>query len=154
MVKRNAEKLAEEQIQEPAAETGSQTTQPQERQPGDEPAEPGKREFQPVRGWTGRFTGPLKYRKFTDANFKIIAFKFDLSGDEALPDEALTVMRDHKKDQDGNPTGLVFQNNRKHGKIWAIPNDAEGRALADKIDFKLSEIAQKMAETPGQGQAF
>ena len=154
MVKHNAEKKAQELATEPSAATETQTTQPQERQPGDEPAEQAKREFQPVRGWTQRFTGPLKYRKFTDANFKIIAFKFDIPANETLPEEALAVMRDSKKDKDGNATGLEFQNHRKHGKIWVIPNDAEGRALADRIDLKLSEIAQKMEETPGQGPSF
>lgn len=29
-------------------------------------------------------------------------------------------------------------------------NDVEGRALADKIDFRLSELAQKMGESQGK----
>ena len=99
-----------------------------------------------VRGWSSRLTGPLQYRKFTDANLKIIGFKFNLDDQEKLPPEALEVMREHKKDADGNPTGLKFQNTRTHGKIWQIPNDAEGRVLADKIDFRLSELAQKLEE--------
>ena len=123
-----------------------------ERQPGDEPAET-KRRFQPVRGWTSRFEGPVKYRKFTDANLKIIGFKFDLDPGEKLPEEALAVMREYKQDRDGNPTGLKFQDTRTHGKIWAIPNDVEGRTLADKIDFKLSEVARKLEEAQAKTPA-
>jgi len=69
--------------------------------------------------------------------------------DESLP-PALAVMREHKQDKDGKPTGLKFQDTRTHGKIWTIPNDVEGRALADKIDFRLSELAQKMDESQGK----
>ena len=54
------------------------------------------------------------------------------------------------RDKDGNPTGLKFQDTRKHGKIWTTPNDAEGRMLADKIDFRLSELAHKLEEAPGK----
>jgi len=118
----------------------------EERQAGDESPEKPKRPFEPVRGWTSRLTGPLQYRKFTDANLKVIAFKFNLEADEKLPEEALAVMRDHKQDKEGKPTGLKFQDTRTHGKIWTIPNDVEGRALADKIDFRLSELAQKLEE--------
>ena len=131
----------------PAEETTANT---QERQPGDESTDQPKRPFEPVRGWTQRYAGPVRYRKFTDATLKIIAFKFDVPANEKLPDEVLAVMRDHKQDKDGNPTGLKFQDTRKHGKIWAIPSDVEGRALADKIDFRLSELAQKMEQAQGR----
>ena len=59
-------------------------------------------------------------------------------------------MREHKQDAGGVPTGLQFKDTRKHGKIWTIPNDMEGRMLADKIDFKLHEVAQKMDEAAGK----
>jgi hypothetical protein len=120
------------------------------RQPGDEPAEKSKRQFNPVFGFTSRFAGPLKYRKFTDANLKIIAFKFNLANQEKLPPEALEIMREYKQDRDGNPTGLEFKQTRTHGKIWQIPNDVEGRTLADKIDMRLSEIAEKLQEAQGK----
>ena len=131
-----------------AAEKAQEPTQ--ECQAGDETQEQAKRPFEPVRGWTSRVTSPVKYRKFTDANLGIIAFKFDVTGDEKLPDEVLAVMRDHKQDRNGSKTGLQFQNTRTHGKIWTIPNDVEGRTLADKIDYRLSELAKKMEE--GQGK--
>jgi hypothetical protein len=141
MAKRKLAEEAQEQMQ-PENATGS--TQADARQPGDEPPEETKRPFEPVRGWTSRFTGPVKYRKFSDANLRIIAFKFDVPANEKLPEEVLAVMREHKLDKAGNPTGLKFQDTRTHGKIWSIPNDAEGRTLADKIDFRLSELAQKL----------
>jgi|GEM_PF-5107122 len=144
-----AKQKTSEQMQQPTSEP---VTAPptEERQPGDEPAKKPKREYEPVFGFTSRFTGPLKYRKFTDANLKVIGFKFNLANQEKLPEEALAIMHDHKQDKDGNPTGLKFKETRAHGKIWQIPNDVEGRALADKIDFKLSEIAHKMEEAQGK----
>jgi len=137
--------ITDESAANPASEPAI-TPAAEERQAGDESPEQTKRPFEPVRGWTSRLTGPLQYRKFTDANMKVIAFKFNLDADEKLPEEALAVMREHKQDKDGKPTGLKFQDTRTHGKIWTIPNDVEGRALADKIDFRLSELAQKLEE--------
>src|SRR5271154_4195018 len=63
-----------------------------ERQPGDEPAAAPKRPYQPVRGWTQRYTGPVQYRKFTDDNMRIIAFQFRLAANEKLPDAVLALM--------------------------------------------------------------
>jgi hypothetical protein len=146
--------MPKQKTAEKPEETTVQQAQPQpsqERQPGDEPAEESRRPFQPVRGWTSRFQGPVKYQKFTDANLKIIAFKFQLEPNEKLPDEVLAVMREHKKDQDGNFTGLKFVETRKHGLIWSLPNDVEGRTVADRIDYRLSEVAHKMEE---QGRAL
>jgi hypothetical protein len=151
MANRKSTAQAEEQSQESVKETGIETPPAGERQPGDEPPEQAKRPFEPVRGWTQRFTGPVKYRKLTDANLKIIAFKFNVPDNEKPPEEVLALMRDNLKDKEGNPTGLKFQNTRIHGKVWTIPNDVEGRTLADRIDFRLSQLAQKMEE--GKGQA-
>jgi hypothetical protein len=108
-----------------------------------------KRPFQVVRGWTARTQQPVKYQKFSDANMNIVAFKFDLPKDgagkeEPMPEPVLTLLRDNKKDENGNDTGLRFENTRKHGKIWMVPNDPEGRALADKLDYHLGELAHKM----------
>jgi hypothetical protein len=121
----------------------------QERQPGDEPAEKAKRPYNPVRGWTSRFTGPVKYRKLVDESMKIIAFKFNLAENEKLPEPVLALMRENKQDASGQPTGLKFQTTRKHGKIWTIPNDVEGRTLADKIDFRLNQLAEKTQGVSG-----
>lgn len=121
-----------------------------EREPGDESPEPPKRAYEPVRGWTSRVHGPLKYRKFTDDTLRVVAFKFNVDADGKLPEEVLTLIRGHKQDKDGNATGLKFQDTRKHGKIWTIPNDVEGRALADKIDYELAQLAEKMDKEPGK----
>jgi len=144
MAKHKTAEQTEETAVDPAAAAPNEESQLG--QIGDDLSGPLKRPFEPVRGWTSRLTGPLQYRKFTDANLKVIAFKFNLEADEKLPEEALAVMRDHKQDKEGKPTGLKFQDTRTHGKIWTIPNDVEGRALADKIDFRLSELAQKLEE--------
>jgi hypothetical protein len=145
-----AKRKTAEELQETGLEPAADTTPGSERQPGDEPPAPDKRPFQVVRGWTQRFTGPVKYRKFTDADMNIIAFKFNLEPGEKMPEEVLAVMREFKQDKDGNPTGLQFQETRKHGKIWAIPNDLEGRMLADKIDYRLSQVAHKLEEAQGK----
>jgi hypothetical protein len=151
MANRKSTAQAEEQNQEAVKDTAIETPPAGERQPGDEPPEQAKRPFQPVRGWTNRITGPVQYRKFSDANLKIIAFKFNLPDNEKPPQEVLDVMHEHMKNKDGQPTGLRFQNTRTHGKVWTVPNDVEGLALADRIDFRLSELAQKMEETQGKG---
>jgi hypothetical protein len=125
----------------------------EQRQPGEDAPERPKPEFKPVRGWTSRFTGPLKYNRLSDADMEVsgvkgvIAFRFNLAPREQLPAEVLALMRANKQYPDGTPTGLKFESTRKHGKIWMIPNDVEGRTLADKIDFRLSELAHKMEET-------
>ena len=115
-----------------------------------------KKPFQVVRGWSQRTQQPVKYQKFTDANMKIVAFKFDLPKDgegkeTPMPEPVLTLLRDNKKDENGNDTGLRFENSRKHGKIWMLPNDPEGRALADKIDYHLGELAHKMESAMAAG---
>ncbi len=142
MARNKAAEQAQDAEVEPAAAAPTD-----ERQPGDEPA---KKPFEPVRGWHSQFTGPLKFRRLVDANLKSIVFKFNLAPREKLPEEALVVMREHKQDNQGNPTGLEFKDTRAHGKAWLIPDDVEGRALADKIDFKLSQIAEKLQQGPGQ----
>lgn len=107
----------------------------------------------PVRSWSERFTGPVQYQKLTDDTLKAIVFKFKLAPGEKLPPvEALDVMRAHKKDDLGNATGLVFKDTRRHGPAWMIPNDPEGRSLADKIEMQLKEVAEKLEH--GQGIPF
>ncbi len=135
---------------EPSHETATATATAPESGAGQEGAGQPQRKYEPVRGWTQQLAGPVKYRKFTDDTMRIIAFKFDVAAGEKVPEDALAVMREHKQDADGAHTGLQFQDTRKHGKIWTIPNDVEGRTLADKIDFKLREVAQKMDEAQGK----
>lgn len=139
--RKTADQPLENDVQPPA-----DAAPPQERQPGDEPE---KKKYEPVRGWTTRTIGQVKYRKMTDDKLKIIFFKFNLAADEKLPDAILTVVRANKQHSDGAPTGLEYKDTRKHGKIWQIPNDVEGRAVADKLDYELSTLAEKL-ETQGR----
>ena len=108
-------------------------------------AGPQKKPFQVVRGWTSRNKPPVQYRKLTDADLGIIFFKFVLPKDQAtLPPDIKDILDAHKRYPDsGEPTGLHFENSAKHGKVWIIKNTAEGRAIADKIDFALQKLAEK-----------
>ena len=104
-----------------------------------------KKPYNPVRPWSERFTGPLRYEKLTDDRVKKIIFRFKLpQGQNKPPEEALAVMRSHKQTPEGQPTGLKFEDLRAHGKAWTIPNDPEGRELADRIEYELSKLATKM----------
>ncbi len=134
--------------QDPLGETA--TSFSQERQPGDEPTEQPKGAYKPVRSWTVQVDGPVRYRRFTDDKLDIIAFKFDLPPNGKLPDEVLAVLHDNQQEPDGTPTGLKFKDTRKHGKIWTLPLDQEGRIVADRIDFRLKELAHKREEVQGK----
>ncbi len=106
----------------------------------------------PVRSWSQRYTGPVRYQVLTDSRIHKIIIKFKLDdGQKTPPDEALAVMRAAKVNGDGSPTGLRFEDSRTHGKAWMIPNDAEGRALAGRIEGELEKIGAQPA--PAQQQA-
>lgn len=107
----------------------------------------------PIRGWTERYVHPVKYRRFTDDTLNAILFKFDLKPGEKLPPaEALDVMRAHKKDDLDQSTGLVFKDTRRHGPVWIVPNDPEGRELADRIDMELNKVAKKLEAEQGNSR--
>jgi hypothetical protein len=112
-----------------------------------------RRPYKPVKSWTENYNQPLRYEKFTDDRSNKIMFRFKLADGQAKPpQEVLDLMHAHTQTPEGEPTGLQFRDLRSHGKVWIIPNDAEGRDLADKIDFKLSQLATKMQaaeRTPG-----
>ena len=74
-----------------------------------------------------------------------IIIRFNLpAGQKSPSDEVLEVLRSHKQTAEGQPTGLEFEDTRTYGKVWTIPNDAEGRELAGRIDVKLNKVAAKM----------
>lgn len=79
----------------------------------------------------------------------VVSFQFVLGPNEKPLDEALNAVKAHLRDKDGRPTGLKYQVSRKHGPVWTIPNDAEGRTLADRIDFALSTLAEKIETSQG-----
>jgi hypothetical protein len=121
-------------------ESGEQSTAETEK--------PAKKPFQVVRGWTSRNKAPVQYRKLTDADLNTIIFKFvlpkDDEGKERMPADIKDILDAHKRyPETGEPTGLHFENSNKHGKSWVIRNDAEGRAIADKVDYALQKLAAK-----------
>src|ERR1700733_15214002 len=109
---------------------------------------PVKTPFRVVRGGTSRNKAPVQYRKLTDADLNTIIFKFvlpkDGEGKERMPADIKDILDAHKRyPETGEPTGLHFENSAKHGKAWIIKNNAEGRAIADKVDFALQKLAAK-----------
>jgi hypothetical protein len=129
---------------EPAAQTPTAAAEAPAAQ-----AEPDKpqRQFGGRRSWVEQYSGPLQYEMFTVG--KTIMFRFKLpKGQDKPADEALEIMRSHKQTPEGQPTGLKFGDTRMHGKIWTIPNDPEGRELAQKIEMELAKVARKLEPTP------
>jgi len=107
-----------------------------------------KKPFQVVRGWHTRNKPPVQFRRLHDADLGIIAFKFvlpkDDQGKERMPADIKDILDAHKKyPETGDPTGLHFENNRKHGKVWILPDDPAGRAIADKMANALEKLAAK-----------
>jgi hypothetical protein len=107
----------------------------------------------PVRPWTERYAEPLRYRKFSDDVLKVIGFQIILpDGQKTPPQEVLDLLHSMQRDGDGRPTGLRFETTRRHGKVWTVPNDPEGRALADRLDFELNKLAHKMEQELAAGR--
>jgi hypothetical protein len=107
------------------------------------------------RGWTQRFAGSLRYRRFTDVSaggLPSIFFKVELEpGQSKMPDEVYEVFHSLKSlkrspERGGGeyPTGLVFNRSKKHGRVWVLPDNTTGRTVADIIDAKLGDLASKM----------
>lgn len=124
--------------------------------PAEQPADTGtahaaevqKKPFPVVRGWHTRSKPPVQFRRLHDADLGIIAFKFILPKDEQnkerMPADIKDILDAHKKyPETGEPTGLHFENNRKHGKVWILPDDPAGRAIADKMAYALEKLAAK-----------
>jgi hypothetical protein len=107
-----------------------------------------KKPFPVVRGWHTRNKPPVQFRRLHDADLRIIVFKFVLPKDEndkeRMPVDIKDILDAHKKyPETGDPTGLHFENNRKHGKVWVLPDDPAGRAIADKMAIALEKLAAK-----------
>jgi hypothetical protein len=134
---------AETQAAEPSAGAASG---PESAAAEMQPGRP-QRDFKARRSWTEQYTGPLQYELFTAG--KQIMFRFKLpKGQDKPSDDVLEVMRARKKNAEGVATGLRFEETRMHGKVWTVPNDAEGRELAAKIDMELSKLAKKLEPNP------
>ena len=117
------------------------------------------------RGWTDRFTGPIRYRRYTDLDGggkPSIFFKFELApGLSDLPQEVYDILHqlkhlnrnpEHGKGTGRYPTGLEFQRSRKHGRVWKLPDDSTGRTAADIIDARLLDLANKIEQEQAKGR--
>jgi hypothetical protein len=107
------------------------------------------------RGWTERFTGPVRYRRFTkkdDGGRPSIFIKVEEPTDGSkMPEEVWDIIRSVKYLDRGpehgggeHHTGLSFTRSRKYGRAWRLPDTAIGRTAADIIDARLSEFAERL----------
>lgn len=118
------------------------------------------------RGWTKR-SGEIQYRRYSgvDAgNRPCIFFKVEqpiLNGQNELAQAVYEIFRDLKYlDRDPakghgsgrEPTGLTFERDRVHGKVWKVRDDPTGRTVSDIIDARLSELAEKLHDDPGRSR--
>jgi hypothetical protein len=143
--------------QEAAAASPVQEFADADAQPQDPPvsghiANPSSRP-RPGRGWTERYEQPVKYRRFVARDMtrrEQIMFKFDLPAGQDKPDERiLAVMREHKETSEGYKTGLHFDADPVHGKVWKLPATPLGRDTADRIDTELNGVAHKIEAEQG-----
>jgi hypothetical protein len=99
--------------------------------------------------WTRRISGPVQYVRYTDwvkhsggvpgSGVRAIHFAFDLPpGQDRLPEPIYAVMKEHQTFGDGQPSGL---RSKKGGKLWSLVDSEKTRALADRIDMALKELA-------------
>lgn len=101
--------------------------------------------------WTRRIGGPVQYVRYTDYNKaghgdRRIYFAFDLPpGQDRLDPAILAVIDEHKTYEDGYPSGMHKQNS----KVWSLPDHEHGRALADRLDMALKELAEKLERPAG-----
>jgi hypothetical protein len=118
----------------------------------------------PGRGWTERFTGPIRYRRYTDLDAggrPSVIFRFELApGQSDLPQAVYDVLHELKYldrnpdfPQGGGkyPTGLGFNRDKKHGRVWRLPDTPTGRTAADIIDAKLRDLAHDLEQGGGPG---
>jgi hypothetical protein len=132
-----------------------------EQQPDDEPV---KKPSETLgRGWTTRFTGQVRYRRYTDKDGggrPAIIFKFELAPNQTeLPQEVYAVLQEmkylHRTPEDGGGryrSGLIFTRDQKHGRVWTLPDNPSGRFAADLIDGKLTAVAGKLDREEGPGR--
>lgn len=109
----------------------------------------------PGRGWTSRFKGPIRYRRFTDIDAggrPAIFFKFEQApGQTDLPQEVYDILHqmkhlDRGSDHGGGKhhTNLTFKRSKKHGRVYRLDDNPTGRTTADIIDAKLRDLAHEL----------
>ncbi len=123
------------------------------------------KDTRPGRSWTERFTGPIRYRRYTDLDGggrPSIFFKFELTpGQSDLPQEVYDILHQlkyldrnpkHGKGSGLYPTQLTFQRSKKHGRVWGLPDDSTGRTAADILDAKLSDLADNIEQAQARAR--
>ena len=122
-----------------------------------------KKKDLPGRGWTARYSGQVRYRRFTDLDAggrPSIFFKFEPApGQLELPPEVYAVLKEMRYlDRDAEhgfgqrPTALTFNRSKKHGRVWRMPDTPAGRTAADIIDGKLMDVAEKLDQEHARGR--
>jgi hypothetical protein len=127
----------------------------------DKKAEPKGGKPPPPRPWTQRTqpTLPLPFVRFVDTDGEgrpSIIYRFGFpSGPSELPKEVYDILRDlkHREAVDGGQfsTLLRFKRDRKHGRVWTLPNSPSGRATADILDARLLDLARQMEKPDEPG---
>ncbi len=120
-------------------------------------AQDGDKQTSPTRYWTQRFTGDLKFDRYTqrDGGGRLrICFSFHLPpGVVDLPPDVYRVFNTHKRDDvDGYSNGMRFRNDPVRGKTFSLPNHERGRAIADRIDMILLELGARLDKKRGPGR--
>lgn len=129
-------------------------------QESEQGSEKGKK---PGRGWTERFTGSIRYRRFTDIDAggkKAILFKFELApGQSDLPQAVYDILQEMKylkrsPEHGGGQqhTNLTFNRSKKHGRVWRLDDTPTGRTTADIIDAKLRDLAHQLEQELDPGR--
>ena len=112
------------------------------------------------RSWTERNTGPIRYRRFVDIDAggrRALLFKFELApGQDDLPQVVYDALQDLKHLKHGpgrgggwQHTNLTFNRSKRHGRVWRLDDTPTGRYVADPLDRKLSELAEKIEREQG-----
>jgi hypothetical protein len=112
------------------------------------------------RGWTERFSGPIRYRRYSDKDAggrPCIFFKIEApSGQSELATAVFDIIKGLRYVDRGKggirPTGLTFNRDRIHGRVYKLPDNPLGRLAADIIDAKLSDLAQSIENDPTLGR--
>jgi hypothetical protein len=127
------------------------------------PSPPRKDRNWPGRPWTERVTGPLRFSRTTDTDGEgrpSIIYKFELPpGETDLPQAVYDILNDMKQLQRGerwgggqHSSGLKFKRDKKHGRVWVLPNDGTGRTAADILDIRLLELAARLEADLSHGR--
>jgi hypothetical protein len=123
----------------------------------------GKSQPRSGRIWAERYSGPFRYRRFTDTGvgkdgpMDCIFFKVEVPPNHPEVETTVyEVFNGAKKLPRLSPgqsgyrhTGLSFSREPRHGRVWRLPDTPEGRNTADVIQARLDELAEKLKMEQG-----